>query len=92
MLSSVIRQKGESQNGCFKKIKHVQFSEKANISNPLIRTRTVRNVRFFGKFDVLCFLETPVLRFALLTYCHSIIKISSSEKSLGVTVGTNCTL
>ena len=28
----------------------------------------VRNVRFFGKFDVLCFLETPVLRFALLPY------------------------
>ena len=23
---------------------------------------------FFGKFDVLCFLETPVLRFALLPY------------------------
>ena len=23
---------------------------------------------FFGKFDVLCFLETPVLRFILLPY------------------------
>ena len=23
---------------------------------------------FFGKFDVLCFLETPVLRFVLLPY------------------------
>ena len=71
--SSVIRQKGESQNGCFKKTKHVKFSEKTNISNPLIRTRTcayqkVRNVRFFGKFDVLCFPETPVLRFAILPY------------------------
>ena len=28
----------------------------------------VRDVRFFGKFGVLCFLETPVLRFALLPY------------------------
>ena len=27
-----------------------------------------RNVRCFGKFGVLCFLETPVLRFALLPY------------------------
>ena len=26
--SSVIRQKGESQNGCFKKTKHVKISEK----------------------------------------------------------------
>ena len=25
---------------------------------------------FFGKFGVLCFLETPILRFALLPYCQ----------------------
>ena len=55
--SSVIRQKGESQNGCFKKTKHVKFFEKTNISYPLICTSTyvfqgVRNVRFF---DVTCF-------------------------------------
>ena len=65
--------KVESQNGCFKETKHVKFSEKTNISKLLIRTRRcayqgVRNVRFFGRFDVLCFLETPVLRFALLPY------------------------
>ena len=53
--SMVIRQKGESQNGCFKKAKHAKISEK-NIC------------LFFGNFDVLCFLETPVLRFALLPY------------------------
>ena len=34
-ISSVIKQKGESQNGCFKKTKHVKLSEKTNISNPL---------------------------------------------------------
>ena len=28
IILSVIRQKGESQNGCFKKTKHVKFSEK----------------------------------------------------------------
>ena len=31
---------------------------------------------FFGKFDVLCFLENPVLRFALLPYYQQIKKIS----------------
>ena len=59
----VIRQKGKSQNGSFKKTKHAKFSEKTNISYPLIRTRS-----FLGKFDLLSFLETPVLRFALLPY------------------------
>ena len=33
-----VRQKDESQNGCFKKTKHVKFSEKTTISYPLIRT------------------------------------------------------
>ena len=28
---------------------------------------------FFGKFDVLCFLEKPVLRFVLLPYCRPIL-------------------
>ena len=37
-ISSVIRQKVESQRGCFKKTKHDRFSEKTNISYPLIRT------------------------------------------------------
>ena len=32
----------------------------------------VRNVRFFGKFDLLCFLVTSVLRFALLPYYRQI--------------------
>ena len=31
--SSVIRQKGESQNGCFKKKKHAKFSEKRSFLN-----------------------------------------------------------
>ena len=48
----------------------MQIFQKTNISYPLIPTRTcayqgVRNVRFFGKFDVLCFLETPVFRFTV---------------------------
>ena len=39
--SPVIMQKGESQNGCFKKTKHAKFSEKQTfLTYPLIRTRT----------------------------------------------------
>ena len=41
--TSVIRQKGKSQNGCFKKTKHVKFSEKETFFTPLIRL-------FFGKY------------------------------------------
>ena len=32
--SSVIRQKDESQNGCYKKTKHAKFSEKQTFPNP----------------------------------------------------------
>ena len=41
LISSVIRQKGESQNGCFKKAKHAKF-RKTNISYPLGHTRTCK--------------------------------------------------
>ena len=73
--SSAIRQKSKSQNGCFNK-KTRQIFRKSNTSYPLIRTRTCAYVcmsggkkcSFFGKFGVLCFLETTVLRFTLLPY------------------------
>ena len=71
LISSVIRQKGETQNGCFKKTRHATFSEKRTFFTP-IRTRTYvcvsggKKCSFFGKFGVLCFFETPVLRFAFL--------------------------
>ena len=39
-ISSVTRQKGESQNGCFKKTKDAKFSEKRTFLIPLIHTRT----------------------------------------------------
>ena len=45
------------------KNKACQIFRKANISYPLIRTRT-----FFGKFGVPCFLVSSVLRFALLPH------------------------
>ena len=33
-ISSGIRQKGESQNGCFKKVKHAKISEKQTFLTP----------------------------------------------------------
>ena len=35
---SVIKQKGESQNGCLKKTKHAKFSEKFHNVNKLCNT------------------------------------------------------
>ena len=37
---------------------------------------------FFGKFGVLCFLETPVLRFALLPYYRRIVQQPNYFKNL----------
>ena len=69
--SSVVRQKVKSQNGCYKKTKHARAR----------KTRTcayqgLTNVRFFGKFGVLCFLVTPVLKFALLPYCRELANMN----------------
>ena len=72
--SSIIRQKGESQNGGNKKTKHAKFSAKTNISYPLIRTRTsayqgVRNVCFSENLACFVFLLPPFLDslFCLIT-------------------------
>ena len=53
---SVIRQKGDCQNGCFK-----------------ICVSGGKKCSFFGKFGVLSFLETLVLRFARLLYYWRIL-------------------
>ena len=69
---SVLKQKGESLNGCFKKAKHAKISEKQTFLTPDTHTSVCvsggKKCLFFGNFGVLCFLETPVLRFALLPY------------------------
>ena len=61
----VIRQKGESRNGGNKKTKHAKFSEKRPFLTPWSARK---KCLFFGKFDVLCFLVTSILRFALFLY------------------------
>ena len=65
---AVIRQNGESQNGDIKKAKHATFSQKTNISYPLIRTRGIRNVWFLGILRALlfCYLRSEIRSFALL--------------------------
>ena len=55
------KRKQENKKITFKKTKHAKFSEKLTFK-----------CLFFGKFGVLCFLETPVLRFALLPYYRRI--------------------
>ena len=62
----------------FQENKAHQFFRKTKISYPMIRTCAyvcvlgAKKCSFFGKFDVLCFLETPVLRFFLLSYYRRI--------------------
>ena len=62
--------KGRILKRVFHEKKASQIFRKTIISYPLIRTRKYvcvsggKKWSFFGKFDVLCFLETPVLKFA----------------------------
>ena len=69
--------KGWISKRVFQENKARQFFRKTNISYPLICTRTCgtggKKCSFFGKFGVLCYLETPVLRFAFLPYYRQII-------------------
>ena len=51
------------------------FSVRPNCSCVIVCVSWGKKCLFFGKFDVLCFLETPVLRFALLPYYRQNIAI-----------------
>ena len=77
--SSVIRRKGESQNGCFKKTKHTKFFEKRTFlpsdTPPYVCVSGGKKCSFFENFGVLCFLETPVLRFGLLPFYRRVLVI-----------------
>ena len=77
----VRKQKGGSQNVCYKKSKHTHFFEKWTFLTPLIRTCAcayleVRNVRFSENWRALLSCNTRFLRFTLLPYyrrsetCH----------------------
>ena len=65
--------KGRISKRVFHENKAHQIFQKMNISYPLIRARTCdhqggKKCYFFRTFDVLCFLETPALRFTLSPY------------------------
>ena len=70
--SSAIRQKDESQNGCYKKTKHAKFSEKLTFLNPRYAHVRVlsggKKCLFFGKYGVLfsCDTRFEIQPFALL--------------------------
>ena len=70
--SSVIRQKGESQNGVSRKQSTSNFPKNEHFLPPDTHTYVCvsggKKCSFFGKFDMLCFLETPILIFVLLPY------------------------
>ena len=75
--SSVIRQKGESQNGVSRKQSTPNFPKNKHFLNPDTHTYVSvlgsKKCSFFGKFCVLCFLETPILRFALLPHYRRVV-------------------
>ena len=86
--SMVMRQKGESQNICFKKTKHVKFSKKRTFLNPWyaqVRTcayQAVKNVRFsenlgIGVKDVfrkICVSGGKNIRFSVNFTCFVFLK------------------
>ena len=72
MKSSVVRQKGESQYGVSKKQRTPSFPKNKQFlphdAHTYVCVSGGKKCLFFGKFGVLCFLETSVLRFAHLPY------------------------
>ena len=77
--------KGRISNWVFQETKHAKFSEKQAFLAHLIRTcsyQVVRNVCFSGNL-ARCFIETPVLRFALLPYYRRhVLQQCDSERGI----------
>ena len=88
--SLVIRQKSESQNGCFKKTKPAKFPKNKHFSPPpLTRTRTcsyevVRNVCFSENLTCFVFLK---YQFWDLLFC-----LITDDLQLRITVCSNHTI
>ena len=68
--SSLIRLNGVSQTGVSRKQSTVNFRKNEHFlpldTHTYVCVSGSEKYSFFGKFGVLCFLETPVLRFTLL--------------------------
>ena len=77
---SVIRQKGESQNGFFKKTKHVKFSKKKNISYPLItHTIVFIPIREIPFTEDHLFASSSSFRYCIPYYCTQRVPLSGLE-------------
>ena len=81
-ISSVITQKGKSQNGGFKKESTPNFPKSEHLLPPDTHTYVFlsgdKKCSLFGKFGVLCFLETHILWFVFLAYHRQNYKRQSS--------------
>ena len=70
MKLSVIKPKDESQTGVSRKQSTSSFPKNEHFllsdTHTYVCVSAGKKCSFFRKLDVLCFLETPVLRFALL--------------------------
>ena len=71
--SNLKRQKGSLKTGVSRKQSTSNFPKNGHFLPPYSTCTYVcesggKKCTFFGKFDVICFLETPVLIFALLPY------------------------
>ena len=69
VISSPIRQKGESQNGLLQENKACQIFRICTH----VGVSGGKKCSFSGKFGVLCFPVIPAFRFAFLPYCHRIM-------------------
>ena len=87
IIKSVIMQKGEFQSGCFKKTKLTKFSEKTFLTP--CAYQGVRNICFFRKFGMLCFLETPVLKLVLLPYYRRSFVLAAKSAFLKIGIDEN---
>ena len=89
VILSVIRQKGQSQSGYFKKTKHAKMFRKTNISYPVLDTETYlclsggKKCSFFEKYSVICLFETPVLKFAFLVYYRRYVQLNLGKWNPG---------
>ena len=70
--------KGWISKRVFQDIKARQIFRKTYISYPLVK-KGGKKCSFFGKFRVLCFLETLVLRFSLLLYCRRCMQYPTTK-------------
>ena len=87
LISSVIRQNCEFQNGCLKKTKHAKLAK-----HTYVCVSGGKKCSFFGKVGVPCFLETPVLRFTLLPYYRQFKIANMKIKVFNIVAGDKLTV